>query len=149
MKRIAILCICLAFIYSCGDSANSSKKELNLPEIKKDSTKLIALADMVGEGKLLFKQYCFPCHAMPDEEHQCGSSLETVFDRLPQPADEYCLKFILDSERLRNDGDAYARQIGIDYNSNFEHTFKDSLSISQVQNIINYLKYANELKDVN
>ncbi len=148
-KRIACLFYCLAFLSACGDQSGPEKQQLKVPDVKMNSTQLVALADLVKEGKLLFKTHCFPCHAMPDEEHQCGNSFGMLFEHLPEPADEYLVKFVMDSKRLRKEGDAYAMNLTKLYDSNYEHSFKDSLSYSQIESILNYLEFAIKLKDVN
>jgi hypothetical protein len=40
-----------------------------------------------------------------------GIKLNNIKDRLPSPPEEYFIKYVLNSEKLRNAGDAYAIKV--------------------------------------
>jgi len=91
-----------------------------------------------ADGEKLFKQNCSACHRL-DEKKLTGPGLKGVFDRVPQPAEEWLYKWIKNNEELRKSGDAYANKVFNDYGgvamSSFSHLADDELKA-----IIAYVK---------
>ncbi len=82
------------------------------------------------DGEKLFKQNCSACHKL-DDKKLTGPGLKGVFDRVPQPAEEWLYKWIKNNEELRKSGDAYANKIFNDYGkvamSSFTHLSDEEL----------------------
>jgi mono/diheme cytochrome c family protein len=91
-------------------------------------------------GKELFKNHCRLCHAPPDINPESGLGLRYVFDRLPNPADEYFKNFVRDSYKLKKEGDPYAKKLDAENNNDYEHNFKDSISDKDILDIFAYIK---------
>lgn len=83
-----------------------------------------------ADGEKLFKQNCSACHRL-DEKKLTGPGLKGIFDRVPQPADEWLLKWVKNNEALRKSGDAYANKVFNDNGgvpmSSFTHLSDDEL----------------------
>ena len=90
-----------------------------------------------SEGKSLFKKHCNTCHIDPELKATDQYLFENLFTRHPET---YVIKFIADSKQLKSSGDKYAIALADAYNSNYEHHFRDSLSNTDLGNLIIYLK---------
>lgn len=90
------------------------------------------------DGEKLFKSNCGACHRV-DDKALTGPGLAGVFDRVPQPADEWLLKWVKNSTAVIESGDAYAVALFNEYNkvpmTNFEF-----LSDEEVVAILDYVK---------
>ncbi|MGE0637800.1 MAG: cytochrome c3 family protein [Bacteroidia bacterium] len=82
------------------------------------------------DGEKLFKQNCSACHRL-DDKKLTGPGLKGVFDRVPQPAEEWLYKWIKNNEELRKSGDAYANKVYNDFGkvpmSSFAHLSDEEL----------------------
>ncbi|MFN8116551.1 MAG: cytochrome c [Bacteroidia bacterium] len=87
-------------------------------------------------GKKLFKQNCAVCHAMSDQK-LTGPGLAGVYDRVPQPAEEWLIKFISNSNNMILSGDSYAKKVYID-NGTGMMAFDTILSEKEIKDIIAY-----------
>jgi mono/diheme cytochrome c family protein len=93
---------------------------------------------MAQDGEKLFKSNCGACHRV-DDKALTGPGLAGVHDRVPQPADEWLLKWVKNSTAVIESGDAYAVALYNEYNkvamTNFEF-----LSDEEVFAILDYVK---------
>lgn len=90
------------------------------------------------DGEKLFKQNCSTCHRI-DEKKLTGPGLKGVFDRVPQPAEEWLMKWIKNNEALRKSGDAYANKVYNDFGGSPMTVFTH-LSDDEIKGIIEYFK---------
>jgi len=90
------------------------------------------------DGEKLFKQNCASCHKV-DDTKLVGPGLKGVFDRVPQPAEEWLIKWIKNSSAMIAAGDAYAVKI---YNENnkSQMTAFEYLSDDEIKAILSYVK---------
>jgi len=96
----------------------------------------IAAAEQDGEK--LFKQNCATCHRT-DKTKLTGPGLEGVFTRVPQPAEEWLLKWVKDNDKLRKSGDAYANKI-YEENNKTAMTVFSYLKDDEIKAILTYVK---------
>jgi len=111
-----------------------------------ETTTIISVTGSADSGKALFKIHCRLCHAPPDQNPCNRPGLRFVFDRLPNPADEYFKNFVRDSYKLKKEGDPYAKKLDAESHNDYEHNFKDSISDKYIMDIFAYIK--NESKPV-
>jgi hypothetical protein len=100
-----------------------------------------------GIGKTLFTKHCSSCHYPPDQFAWDAYTFDHLFERLPEPADEYFIKYIQNSKGLKASGDAYARKLDLMYDTDYEHNFKDSISEKDMTSLIYYIKQGVKLKN--
>lgn len=91
-----------------------------------------------ADGEKLFKQNCSACHRV-DEKKLVGPGLKGVFDRVPQPAEEWLLKWVKNNEEFRKSGDAYANKI-FNENGNIPMSSFAHLSEEEIKAILAYVK---------
>lgn len=99
-----------------------------------------AIAQDADKGAKLFKQNCAVCHASHTDQKLTGPGLKGIFDRVPKPAEEWLIKWILNNEKLIKSGDAYANKIYNDYNKAAMTVFEGQLSENDVKDILAFLK---------
>ena len=100
---------------------------------------LLTLAPSLGwaqDGEALFKANCATCHYVTQKK-LTGPGLAGVYDRVPQPADEWLLD--KNSQAVIASGDAYANKIYNDYNR-AQMTNSEYLSDEEVVAIMEYFK---------
>jgi mono/diheme cytochrome c family protein len=88
-------------------------------------------------GKKLFKQNCAVCHAMTDQK-LTGPGLAGVYDRVPQPSEEWLIKFISNNNKVILSGDPYANKVYNDYGTGMM-VFDTILSEKEIKDIIAYM----------
>ena len=93
---------------------------------------------MAQDGEKLFKQNCASCHRV-DGKALTGPGLAGVYDRVPQPADEWLLKWVKNSNAVIKSGDAYAVALFNEYNKTAMTNF-EFLSDEEVVAILDYVK---------
>lgn len=100
----------------------------------------ITYAQNADNGAKLFKQNCAVCHSSHTDQKLTGPGLKGVFDRVPKPADEWLIKWILNNEKLIKSGDPYAVKIYNEYNKAAMTVFEGQLSENDVKDILAFLK---------
>lgn len=90
------------------------------------------------DGAKLFKQNCAVCHSLGANK-LTGPGLAGVATRVPQPADEWLLKWIKNNEAVRKAGDAYGNKLYQEYGG-AQMTVFESLSDDEIKSIIAYFK---------
>ena len=98
--------------------------------------------ELVGKykgGKDVFKKHCNTCHIPPDKKASDQQLFDNLFNR---QSSDYVIKFIGDSKKLKLSGDKYALALDKVFNSDYEHFFVASLTSSDFDNLIIYLKVA-------
>jgi len=107
-----------------------------------DSLRIKELPDNYQQGKMIFRRSCETCHLSPELHATDQVFFDNLFEKLPKPSESYFMKFIQNSRLLKSSGDKYAQDIDRQTDSDFEHVFKDSLSLKDINNLIAYLKIA-------
>lgn len=90
------------------------------------------------DGEALYKANCATCHYVT-EKKLTGPGLAGVYDRVPQPADEWLLAWVKNSQAVIASGDAYANKIYNEYNKTQMTNF-EFLSDEEVMAIMDYVK---------
>lgn len=139
---LSILSITLLLSATTGCNDNQHGGNSSIATNTLDSSRIKILADNYDKGKNVFKRYCNECHAVPDSKTTDQYLFDNLFDRLPSPAEEYFVKYIRDSRVIKDSGDIYAKKVAETWNSDYEHNFKDSLSLPDFNNLIIYIKVA-------
>ena len=98
------------------------------------------------QGKSIFRKYCNTCHYAPEKNVLDQYTFDNLFERLPPPAEEYFSKYIRDSKSLRDSGNKRAIEIQEARRSDYEHNFKDSLSLKDITDLIVYIKVAAKMR---
>lgn len=111
-----------------------------------DSIRIKAFAVSFHEGQQLFIQHCTPCHRQPEHRITCDYIFTNLFERLPKPAEDYFVRFIRDSKALKEAGNDYTITTSREYNSNYNHHFKDALTEDDFDRLLIYMKAAIKLK---
>ena len=106
---------------------------------KKDDLRTKELVDKYNQGKDLFNSHCNTCHIAPDKKATDQQLFDNLFER---QSSDYVIKYIGDSKKLKLSGDKFAIALDTVFNSTFEHSYKDSLSNIDFDNLIAYLKVA-------
>ncbi len=137
MKELFLLSI-IVFLAACNSNLEEQVKDNREASI--DSAKVDFYSAAFVNGKQLMKNHCRQCHAARRQGVKDGDwAFVNIFDRLPQPSEEYFKKFISDSRKLRGEGDPYA--IHIDYpDVDYEHEFGKVLSEDDIASMIIYIK---------
>ncbi|GAB4203344.1 MAG: c-type cytochrome [Bacteroidia bacterium] len=99
-----------------------------------------AFSQNTENGAKLFKQNCAVCHASHTDQKLTGPGLKGIFDRVPKPADEWLIKWILNNEKLIKSGDAYANKVYNENNKAAMTVFEGQLSENDVKDILAFLK---------
>jgi len=100
----------------------------------------LLIAQNAENGAKLFKQNCAVCHASHTDQKLTGPGLKGIFDRVPKPADEWLIKWILNNEKLIKSGDAYANKIYNENNKAAMTVFEGQLTENDVKDILAFLK---------
>ena len=67
-----------------------------------------------------------------------------LFERLPDPAEGYFKKFVMDGKSLKQSGDLYLRQLEEAYQVSCIHDYSSKLTSTQLEEILLYLKVSNK-----
>jgi hypothetical protein len=113
-------------------------------------TKTVTLSDSLRtkyaanyvRGKHVFQRFCITCHEPPEKKVWDNYTFDKIFERYPYKDKDYFLRFIMDSKQLRVSGDEYAKEVHKQYNSNYDHHFRDSLAHQELIDLIVYLNFA-------
>ena len=146
MKRtLTIGLFLLAITYSCGPRSgihDDAKNNATIGAPEDTSARYreqIRTDKLVEKGERLFKQNCAVCHASHTDQYLTGPGLKGVFDRLPKPAEDYFIKYTINSDSVFRSGDKYAKKINAEC-GNLEMTvFEGSLTTEDIREIIKYL----------
>jgi hypothetical protein len=119
------------FLSACGQRTNDHSLEASTI----NSSPLDSLP-----GKKVFLNYCSECHAPPDKRMSNNYAFDKIFERLPAPPEEYFIRFTQNSKQLRDNGDEYALKLASEYPIDYEHSFNDSLSNTEFEELIVYIR---------
>lgn len=87
-------------------------------------------------GQKLFKNNCAACHTLTDAK-LVGPGLKDVASKVPQPAEEWLIKWIKNSQALVKSGDSYAVKIFEEYNKSVMPS--QALSDDEIKSILAYI----------
>ncbi|MEO6883021.1 MAG: c-type cytochrome [Bacteroidia bacterium] len=104
----------------------------------------ISAADI--DGAKLFRQNCAVCHSLGTDKIT-GPGLAGVTSRVPQPYEDWMLKWIKNNAAVRASGDAYATKLFADNNQAAMTVFASQLSDDQIKGIIAFLKNPPKVED--
>ena len=128
---------------ACDSQLN--KKSESKHDLFSDSIRVKSQTLAFIEGKFQFNRLCNNCHVAPEVKKLDQYTFDNLFERLPQPGEQYFTEFITDSKSLKESGNTYALQIDKAYDSPFEHIFRDSLTKTQIAFLITYLKVGDKM----
>ncbi|SKA33443.1 Cytochrome c [Chitinophaga eiseniae] len=109
--------------------------------VERDSTE-IKLAAGFLRGEALFLRHCAACHLPPEKKVTDNYMFVRLFDRMPSPSSRYFIRYIQDSKSLREAGDAYAIALHRYWEHPYDHHFRDSMTVSDIRNLIVYIRVA-------
>lgn len=141
-KLICLLLVLLCGLAACKDYGPSPEPGSETM----DSTKFKQVSEGFYEGKQLFKEHCEACHWDFRIRHIDGPTLDGVFERLPEPADDYFIKFVSDMYALIAAGDKYATNLANEYVNAPHPVFRNKLSRKEIGYIGLFLKVASYQK---
>ena len=126
--------------YSCNQPGKN--KDNKIAGKTFDSTRIKDFAESYQHGETVFQNSCKSCHFSLEKHRTDDQVFMNLFEHLPRPPEQYFSEFINDSRKLKSSGDKYAIQLACDWNSSFEHIYKDSLSKQDIDNLIIFIKVA-------
>lgn len=134
----------LTFLFSCGPRSGIHNDE------KTDDGNFCGNANETNQidvsyndkGGKLFKQNCAVCHAAASDQILIGPGLKGFKDRLPNPPDEWFIKYTLNNEKVFLSGDAYAAKLKSEYKDKPMTIFEGVLTEQDVREIYNFLTNA-------
>lgn len=132
MKKLSL--ILLILLFACGP--RTGIHELEQAKQKEEDKKTLdpEYLTALQNGKKLFKEHCASCHG--NFRASCTNSDMVKFEeRLPPPPERYFMKYVLNSEKLRDSGDPYAIKIWEDYGRASMPVFEGILTEVQVAEI--------------
>jgi hypothetical protein len=130
----------ILIVILCGLSCHPGDNKISSRSI--DSLQIKKRASSYDQGKQLFTRFCNSCHPAPEKNISDQYSFGYLFDSLPHPSEAYLIKYIQDSKQLRSSGDQHSKALHEVWNSNYDHFFKDSLSLQDFTDLILYIKVA-------
>ena len=95
------------------------------------------------DGENLFRRNCAACHGTPHKIIDGPNIFDRLFDRLPNPQENYFKKFVMDGKSLRQSGDTYQRHLQEVYRVGSMHNFRNKLTEIELEEILVYLKVVN------
>ncbi|MBC9929798.1 cytochrome c [Chitinophaga qingshengii] len=113
--------------------------------VKADSI-VIKLAAGYQQGRGLFRRYCSSCHTPPEKKMADNYMFSHLFDRMPAPSTLYFIRYVQDSKALKKAGDTYAIEIGQYWGLNYNHHFRDSMTLTEIRSLIVYIRVATNRK---
>jgi len=125
-------------IASCGPDSNIKNDSRDKTRGQDSTVRVRAYLETYESGKHIFKQHCEYCHGTPQARDV--QIFDHVFDRMPQPSEDFFARFVQDSKKLKLVGDKYALSLDSKFDSNYEHNFKDSLTRNDIKDLILYIK---------
>jgi len=123
MRYIFIISSALLVLLSCSQPTD---RHQNSTVIKAD----VHLAN----GESLFKDKCSSCH-----RYQKGAEIRFNISVLERLSEEYFIKYIQNSKKLKDQGDGYAQAMDKEYDYNYEHRF-NQLTDNDIQDLIKFIK---------
>jgi mono/diheme cytochrome c family protein len=126
---IAVLVITI--VYGCTEPSDSSSNS------SVDKTIVAETTTAYSNGKSIFLKHCSMCHSAGSKDDYFFGG---IFERMPAPSEVYFIRFVGNSKLLKAGGDQYAKEVDGYASSDFEHSFKDSLSNQDFNDLITYIR---------
>ncbi len=140
----------MTIVTSCGPRSgihNDEKSDADTISVKADEKKQIDVS-YKDKGRKLYKQNCAVCHGPAIDLIDPAPDLKEIKDRLPNPCDEWFVKYTLNSEKVFLSGDPYAAKLKSEYKDNRMTLFEGVLTEQDVKEIYNYLTSAIPIQTV-
>lgn len=138
---ISIILVLIVAAINYNYNRRSFKDILEKTVSPQDNSRVKYAANYV-RGKHVFQRYCNTCHESPERKITDNYTFDHIFERYPYAKRDYFPRFIFDSRQLRASGDRYAKEIHKEYDTNYDHHFRDSLSHQELIDLIIFLNYA-------
>ena len=130
---------------SCGPRSgvqndNEQTDNSSQTDNEKTSEKVIDVWYDEADGRL-FKKNCAVCHSLTDQII-VGPGLAGVKDRLPQPAEDWFIKYTLNSDKVFKSGDPYAAKLKDEYKGNPMTAFEGVLTEQEIKRIYKVVTFS-------
>lgn len=99
---------------------------------------LFIVTGFAQDGEKIFKANCASCHRV-DDKKMTGPGLQGVFDRVPEPQEEWLKAWIRNSQKVIASGDAYAVELFNQYNKTIMPSM-EHLSDADLDALLAYIK---------
>lgn len=149
MKKIisflATAFLIITIVTSCGPRSGISNDNEQIENVartdnQQTSKKAIDVWYDEADGKL-FKRNCAVCHFLTDQV-LIGPGLAGVKDRLPKPAEDWFVKYTLNSEKVFESGDPYAAKLKDTYKVMPMPAFEDALTEQEIKRIYKVVTFS-------
>ena len=140
-----ILIFIITTFFSCNNSSIIQKQNQNNTQNKESKDSIVFTKEYI-QGKLIFEKHCASCHLPPHIKAFDEYLFDHLFQRLPDPSEDYFIRFIENSKALEDSGDRYLMVLKQTYNSRYNHHFKGIITKNEFPNLIYYIKEAPLLK---
>lgn len=137
IKRF-LIGITAVYILGCNDNSTNAKS------VGSRLAQSVPI-DTFG-GKKVFIRLCAKCHSNFEKQMTDEFVFTGVFERIPKPSENYFERFIEDQNALRASGDKYANEMFKQWNTPYDHEFKDSLTLVELGGLIQYIKVVSRSK---
>lgn len=139
---IFLIFILTISIVACKDYSDSAANATMTTEREK----VKEIGGFYKQGKYLFNENCHSCHRNPDGSERHEMVFEGLFDRMPEPADDYFIKYVSDSKALESAGDKYALALKENWGGIGKHDFKDKFSKDDFKALILYMRISLDIR---
>lgn len=131
----AFLIAASSFLFAHCSSPESSNLKLERTDTLFASQKEI----LIATGKSLLKEHCAACHGTDGHRPEPDFLFTNLFERLPEPSQEYFLRFVRNSDDLLNEKDPYYMKIDSLFTISIKHQYKDKLTDKELKAIMAYV----------
>lgn len=128
------------FLFAQCSSPESSNTKLERSDTLFASQKEI----LIATGKSLLKEHCAACHGTDGHRPEPDFLFTNLFERLPEPSQEYFLRFVRNSDELLKEKDPYYMKLDSLFSISIQHQYKDKLTEKELKAIMAYLIYMNK-----
>lgn len=142
-KKIAYTLFALAWIAFIFSNCNNTGTPDTVSYV--DSVPIKG-AQAYERGKVIYSKFCAACHGNWQSHIEGPNIFDMLFDRLPNPPNDYFRKFIKDTDALVASGDAYYQILQEKFQISIRHVYKDKINNSDLDDLLVYMQVSNRLR---
>lgn len=136
-----------AFLLAAGNIlfAQCSSPESSNTKLERSDTLFASQKEiLIAKGKSLLKEHCAACHGTDGRRPEPDFLFTNLFERLPEPSQEYFLRFVRNSDELLKEKDLYYLKLDSLFSISIQHQYKDKLTDKELKAIMAYLLEKNK-----
>ena len=139
--RFSTIFLTIIFLNSCGPRSGVHHDN----ETEKDKVVQTPICgnaldnESSSDGAKLFKINCAVCHSAFTDQNFLGPGLKGIKYRLPNPPDDWFIKYTINCDKVFASGDAYAAKLRGENKDQRMTVFEGILTEEDAREIYNYL----------